>query len=185
MEPRIIVGLGNPGAAYRKHRHNAGFQVVDLLAREAGIRMWRRTCRSRVGRGEILGRPVVLAQPQTFMNRSGEAVALLLGRYRADPAGLIVVHDDLDLEPGRIKIKQGGGHGGHNGLRSIVERCGPDFVRVRIGIGRPAPGEDAAAYVLRSPDDPAAARRAVERAAEAVRYLLEHTPAQTMNRFHA
>ncbi len=185
MGCRLIVGLGNPGKKYQNHRHNVGFQVLDELARRERIRLWRRSCRARVGRGNLAGHSVVLAKPQTFMNRSGDAVAPLLRRYGCSPESLIVVHDDLDLSEGRIKLKQGGGHGGHKGLRSIIEKCGsPDFVRVRIGIGRPKGGEDPAEYVLRNFSSRGDARGWVDTAADVVESLLRDGLTETMNRYH-
>lgn len=184
MDLRIIVGLGNPGRKYRSHRHNIGFQVLDGLAKREGIRAWRGSCKAQVWKGEVSGVPVLLGKPQTYMNRSGESVALLLKRSNASPDSLVVIHDDLDLEKGRIKLKVGGGHGGHNGLRSIIERCGADFVRIRIGIGRPEGGEDPADYVLKNFSSSAEAREGVEKATEILDFLLLHGLSETMNRFH-
>lgn len=185
MDLRLIVGLGNPGRKYQQHRHNIGFLVVDELAKGAGIRLWRRSCKSQTVEAEIGGIPVLLAKPQTFMNRTGEAVALLMGKNKVHIGSVIVVHDDIDLEPGRIKIKKGGGHGGHNGLRSIIEKCTADFFRIRIGIGRPEAGEDPAEYVLMKFSDPAEAREWVKRAADIMEYLLLHGPTEAMNHFHS
>ena len=180
MDLRIIVGLGNPGRKYRLHRHNIGFLVVDAIAKREGIRIWRRSCKAQIGKGELSGVPVLLAKPQTYMNRSGESVALLLQRYHTSLESCIVVHDDLDLERGQIKVKQGGGHGGHNGLRSIIERCGADFLRVRIGIGRPESGEDPAAYVLKN----FSGSTETMKGAEILESLLLHGLSETMNRYH-
>ncbi len=185
MGRRLIVGLGNPGKKYQNHRHNVGFQVLDELAKRERIRLWRRSCSAQVGRGNLAGQSVVLAKPQTFMNRSGDAVAPLLKRYGCAPESLIVVHDDLDLSEGRIKLKQGGGHGGHNGLRSIIEQCGSaDFIRVRVGIGRPEGDEDPADYVLRNFSRWVDARAWIEAAADMVESLLQDGLSETMNRYH-
>jgi PTH1 family peptidyl-tRNA hydrolase len=184
MDLHIIVGLGNPGRKYRHHRHNIGFLAVDGLAKRGGIRLWRRSCKAQVGKGDLFGVPVLLAKPQTFMNRSGESVTQLLQRFHSTLDSLIVIHDDLDLERGRIKVKQGGGHGGHNGLRSIMERCGAGFIRIRIGIGRPGPGEDPADYVLKRFPGTSDAREGVEKAGEIVESLLLDGLSETMNRYH-
>jgi PTH1 family peptidyl-tRNA hydrolase len=145
----LVVGLGNPGEAYRSTRHNLGFLVVDEVAREHGIEVTRRRAESLWGRGAIAGRPVMLVKPQTFMNRSGEAVAALIGYFRISPEDLVVVHDDLDLEFGRIRIVPGGGSGGHRGVHSIHEALASFLcARVKIGIGRPCHGESPERYVL-------------------------------------
>lgn len=186
MVQGIIVGLGNPGRKYRDNRHNIGFLVVDRLAAAADIPFKWKRCRARVGEGEISDRFVVLAKPQTFMNLSGESVVRLLKRYDAAPADLVVVHDDLDLDEGRIKLKRGGGHGGHNGLRSIMAYCGTDaFIRVRVGIGRPAEEMEAADYVLSDFPDPSPVGEITARVAEMIEYLLLHDLQAAMNRFHS
>lgn len=186
MAQTIIVGLGNPGRQYRHSRHNIGFLVVDRLAAAVDIPFTRQRCLARVGDGEISGRVVLLAKPQTFMNRSGESVLRLLERYHVAPEGLIVVHDDLDLEEGCIKLKGGGGHGGHNGLRSIMDCCGTGaFIRVRVGIGRPVEGMEAATYVLKDFPSPLAVRKITSRAAEMIEYLLLNDLPTAMNRFHS
>ncbi|MCU0232082.1 MAG: aminoacyl-tRNA hydrolase [Acidobacteria bacterium] len=134
-----VVGLGNPGAEYDGTRHNVGFAVVDLLAGRHRIELGRTRHRARFGTGRIAGESVLLAQPLTYMNLSGEAVRPLLAYHGIDPTdGLIVVHDEADLEPGAVRIKRGGGIAGHNGLESLLAHLGEaDFLRVRIGIGRP------------------------------------------------
>lgn len=186
MAQTIIVGLGNPGKQYRHNRHNIGFLVVDRLAAAVDIPFTRQRCLARVGDGEISGRVVLLAKPQTFMNRSGESVLRLLERYHVAPEDLVVVHDDLDLEEGRIKFKGGGGHGGHNGLRSIMAWCGTGaFIRVRVGIGRPVEGMEAATYVLKDFPNPLAVRKITSRAAEMIEYLLLNDLPTAMNRFHS
>ncbi len=145
----LVVGLGNPGPQYRDTRHNAGFVILAELARRAGIALDKSRHRSTYGTGVVSGKRCILALPQTFMNRSGEAVREMVDYYGLDPAALIVAHDDLDLPTGTVRVKPGGGHGGHNGLRSIVASLGSgDFRRVKVGIGRPAPGYDAERWVL-------------------------------------
>jgi PTH1 family peptidyl-tRNA hydrolase len=145
----LVVGLGNPGSQYRDTRHNVGFMIVAELARRSGIALEKTGHRAIYGTGTISGRRCILALPQTFMNLSGESVRGLLDYHGLDPAALIVAHDDLDLPSGTVRVKAGGGHGGHNGLRSIMAHLGTgDFRRVKVGIGRPGPGRDAEAWVL-------------------------------------
>ena len=147
---KLIVGLGNPGQAYRWTRHNLGFLLIDELAGRNGIEIGRRGLESEYGRGKIRGEEVLLAKPQTFMNRSGEAAARLLRFFKVPPEDLIIIHDDLDLPCGKIRIRLQGGHGGHQGVKSVIEAVGSDgFLRVKIGIGRPSdPRWDPADYVL-------------------------------------
>jgi len=146
----LIVGLGNPGQKYRGTRHNLGFRLVDLLAGQAGIGLERQKHQALIGRGRICGREVLLAKPQTYMNLSGACAADLLRYWRLTPQDLIVAHDDLDLETGRLKLVAGGGSGGHKGIASIADRLGdPDFIRLKLGIGRPPdPRMDPADFVL-------------------------------------
>ena len=136
---KLIVGLGNPGAEYTATRHNAGFWLVDQLAREAGTTLRdERRFHGFYAKARLHGEEVHLLQPQTYMNRSGQAVGAMARFYKLDPAQVLVLHDELDLLPGQVKMKQGGGHAGHNGLRDIQAALGsPDFWRIRIGIGHP------------------------------------------------
>ncbi|MDY6876954.1 MAG: aminoacyl-tRNA hydrolase [Chloroflexota bacterium] len=149
MEHYLIVGLGNPGPQYVKNRHNVGFRCLERLAAANGLVFDRRQKRARVARGTIRGQPVILAQPQTFMNESGRAVAPLARFYKVEPGCLLVIYDDLDLPLGAVRLRPEGGSGGHKGMRSIIEHLGShDFPRLRIGVDRP-PGRMApAAYVL-------------------------------------
>ena len=151
---RLIVGLGNPGPGYAHTRHNAGADWVRLLSAEHGVQ-WRRDARffGELARLEINDSAVWLLVPETYMNRSGQAVAAVLRFHRIPPAEALVVHDELDLPSGVVRLKRGGGHGGHNGLRDIIQALGGarDFARLRIGIGHPGPGADVVAYVLRRP----------------------------------
>ena len=148
MAAKLIVGLGNPGPQYSWTRHNAGFMVLDRLSRLYDIPITRKAFAGLAGDGNWAGERVYLLKPQTFMNRSGRSVAEALRFYKLSPADLIVIHDDLDLPFGSVRLKQGGGHGGHNGLRSIDQDLGlKDYLRVRVGIGRPLHG-DVANYVL-------------------------------------
>ncbi len=137
---QIWVGLGNPGAKYALHRHNVGFMVADVLAETHAFSPWSTKFRSLVSEGRIGRQRVLLVKPQTFMNDSGDAVQQALGFYKRDMDALTVIHDELDLAPFKVKVRVGGGLAGHNGLRSIDASLGPDFRRVRIGIGHPGPG---------------------------------------------
>lgn len=146
---KLIVGLGNPGARYRFSRHNAGFLVLDQLALRNDMALSQRLFEALIARGRIAGESVIAAVPQTFMNLSGIAVKRICDFYRIGCADLIIIHDDMDLPFGTIRLKEGGGHGGHKGLISVIEQLGnPDFLRVRIGIGKPALREMVEAYVL-------------------------------------
>ena len=150
MSLHLIAGLGNPGPEYHETRHNAGFMVLDRLADLAGISLSRKGFSGIVGEGGWQGERLLLLKPLTFMNLSGRSVAAALRYYKLSPAELIVIHDELDIPFGQAKIKEGGGHGGHNGLRSLMAELGSgDFLRVRVGIGRPAKG-DPVKYVLGS-----------------------------------
>jgi PTH1 family peptidyl-tRNA hydrolase len=184
---KIVVGLGNPGRKYERTRHNAGFMAIDELARAAGIDLSQEKCHALLGKGALGTEKVVLAEPQTYMNDSGRSVAALLKDSYASAADLIVLHDELDLAAGVVRVKTGGGHGGHNGLRSLIEYLGTaDFVRVRIGIGRPVPGMDTADYVL-SPffaEEREAAAAAVVAAAEAARVIVSQGVTKAMNQFN-
>ena len=137
---QLWVGLGNPGAQYALHRHNVGFMAADVIAEVHGFSPWSRKFRSLVAEGRIGGERVLLLKPQTFMNDSGDSVQQALRFYKLDKEALTVFHDELDLAPFKVKVKVGGGTAGHNGLRSIDASLGPDFRRVRIGIGHPGPG---------------------------------------------
>lgn len=146
---KLLVGLGNPGSRYEKTRHNIGFMVVDLIAAELGIGISKKQCQALVGQGIWQGQKVLLAKPQTYMNNSGEAVLELLNYYQDGITDLIVIHDDLDLDFGRIRFKQGGGTGGHNGLKSISHLLNsPDYDRLKIGIGRNPEFMKVESYVL-------------------------------------
>jgi PTH1 family peptidyl-tRNA hydrolase len=137
---QVWVGLGNPGAQYALHRHNVGFMAADIIAEVHGFAPWSKKFRSLVAEGRIGRNRVLLLKPLTFMNDSGDAVQQALRFYKLDVDALTVFHDELDLAPFKVKVKQGGGTAGHNGLRSIDASLGPDFRRVRIGIGHPGPG---------------------------------------------
>jgi PTH1 family peptidyl-tRNA hydrolase len=137
-EVRLIVGLGNPGSKYSANRHNAGFMCADYFARENSLSFTRSKNQAKISEGRIAGHDIVLAKPQTFMNNSGVSVGGLVRTFKVKFDNLIVVYDDLDMPLGRIRIRQGGSPGGHNGIKSIVQHIGnPEFIRVRVGIGRP------------------------------------------------
>ena len=187
--PALVVGLGNPGPDYAETRHNVGFRVVELLAaRAGGGRFSKHRTNADVLESRLAGRRVVLAKPRTYMNVSGGPVAGLLRYFDVPPVELVVVHDELDLGFGVIRLKQGGGEGGHNGLRSISSSIGTrDYVRVRFGIGRPPGRQDPADYVLKRFS--AAERKeldlGVDLAADAVEALLSDGLESAQNRFHA
>jgi PTH1 family peptidyl-tRNA hydrolase len=146
---RAIVGLGNPGNRYTLTRHNAGFLAADVIAAQIGLRLAASGPEFVGGRGAHAGSDVVIVKPQLFMNRSGPVVSALLASEGLGPADMLVVHDEIDLPLGRVKLKRGGGTAGHRGLDSIVDSLGcSDFPRLRIGVGRPSPGQDAALHVL-------------------------------------
>lgn len=144
----LIVGLGNPGAQYAAHRHNVGFVAIDEIADRHGFPPFRQKFSGLVSEGTVDGEKIILLKPQTFMNRSGDCVAQAARFYKLAPSEISVIHDELDLAPGKVRIKTGGGNGGHNGLRSIESHIGKDFVRVRIGIGHPGHKDRVQPHVL-------------------------------------
>ena len=183
----LVVGLGNPGPQYAANRHNAGFMVADLLAGRAGATLKRHRSRAQVAEGRLAGVPVTLAKPQGFMNLSGGPVASLCGFYKIPPARVVVVHDELDLPFGVVRLKLGGGDNGHNGLRSVTAALGTrDYHRARFGIGRPPGRIDPADYVLRdfSPAERKQLPELLASCADAVMDLLEHGLAAAQNRLH-
>ena len=154
---RMVAGLGNPGEEYALTRHNAGFRAVDVLAEQAGVRYWKTQLGALVALTTVADpeaeggrREVVLVKPQSFMNTSGGPISKLCAAYKVKPQELLVIHDELDIPEGDVRIKVGGGHAGHNGLRSIIDKLGSrDFSRVRVGIGKPPGRMDGATYVLK------------------------------------
>lgn len=186
----LVVGLGNPGREYEGHRHNVGFMVADAIARAEGFPDFREKFSAVWTKGEIKGQPAALLKPQTYMNLSGDSVQPAAAFLKVEPSGVVVVHDELDIPFGDVRLKMGGGHAGHNGLRSILQRLGtPDFVRVRVGIGRPPPGfrGDVADYVLQGFD---ASERAqlpdvIGRACDAIRRIASEGLAAAMNAINA
>ena len=145
---KLFVGLGNPGAKYAGNRHNIGFMAMDRLAGDHGFSAWRRAFQGQVAEGRLGGEKVVLLKPETFMNLSGQSVRAAMDFYKLDLAAITVFHDELDLIPGRARVKLGGGHAGHNGLRSIHGHLGDAYARVRLGIGHPGHKDAVAGYVL-------------------------------------
>jgi PTH1 family peptidyl-tRNA hydrolase len=146
--PRLVIGLGNPGPEYAHTRHNAGFMAIDLLAEHLGATYWKDEAGSKTSKVRLGDLEVVLAKPQSFMNVSGKPVKRLLETYGEAIEDVIVIHDDLDLPEGDVRAKRAGGHGGHNGLRSLHDSVGDAYLRVRVGIGRPPGRMDPADYVL-------------------------------------
>lgn len=144
----LIAGLGNPGRGHLYNRHNLGFMAADRLAARYDFDLKRVQSKAIIGAGRIAGRPVIIAKPQTFMNLSGESVKSLMGYYKIPGQRLLVMYDELDIPFGVIRLREKGGAGGHNGMRSIIQHVGPDFARLRMGIGRPPGRMEAAAYVL-------------------------------------
>jgi len=184
----LVAGLGNPGPSYAGNRHNAGYLAADVLAARAGVRFRAGKFRAMAAEGRVAGFGVIFVKPLTFMNDSGVAVAGIGGYYRLGTGQTVVIHDELDLPFGAIRLKRGGGDNGHNGLRSVTAHLGTrEYYRVRIGIGRPPGRMDPAAYVLR--DFSAAERKelplVLDRAADAVEALLADGLAVAQNAFHS
>ncbi len=144
----LFVGLGNPGAKYANNRHNVGFMAADAIARRHSFSPWSRKFQAEIAEGRLEGEKVLLVKPQTFMNLSGQSVGEALRFYKLDPSAVTVFYDEIDLEPGKIRVKKGGGAGGHNGIRSLDQHIGKDYRRVRIGVGHPGPREMVHGHVL-------------------------------------
>ena len=185
--PWIVMGIGNPGAEYRDTRHNAGHWCVQRLVEETDTALENRRL-ARTGQADIDGRAVVLSLARTYVNLSGEAADYLLTRYRAEPGRLIVVTDDINLPVGAVRIRKQGSAGGHKGLRSVIEKIGTDkFMRVRIGIGKPASADKQIEHVLGvpGPGERAVLDETVDRAAQAVRTIIVEGVEISMNRFNS
>ena len=180
----LIVGLGNPGKKYEKTRHNVGFRVADLLAERWKLDHFDTAFQGELGKGNVSGEKILLLKPQTYMNISGASVAACANFHKIPASHVWVLHDDLDLPLGRLRLREGGSSGGHNGVSSIIERLGtPDFIRFRLGIGRPStplPIED---YVLQpfNAEERDAANEIIFRAADAVEASLKDGPQKAMN----
>ena len=187
-QPQVLVaGLGNPGGDYRLTRHNAGFMVVDRLSSNHRISLDHKRFGCLFGTGDVAGKPAAFAQPQAYMNRSGPPVLRLMSYYGISSRNLLIIHDDIDIPFGRIKIKEKGGHGGHNGVKSLMEALGTgDFPRVRVGVGRPESGGDVVQHVLEpfGTGEEAKLDGILDRAAEAAVTVLSHGAKFGMNRFN-
>jgi PTH1 family peptidyl-tRNA hydrolase len=189
----LIVGLGNPGKTYSRNRHNVGFQCLNHFARLHSIHFYHRQCQARVGIGKMSGEKLVLARPGTFMNVSGKSVACLVNKHRIALSDLLVIHDDLDLPPGKIRLRQSGSSGGHKGMNSIIAALrSEDFPRIRVGIGRPqgerqSMSEDAVvSYVLSdfSRQEEAIIKPVIARVSEAIDCFLTEGMTAAMNKFN-
>lgn len=184
---QIIVGLGNPGNRYEDTRHNAGFWFVDTLARRFGaVFKEERRFQGDLARIEVAGRELRLLKPTTFMNRSGNAIRSLAAYLKVPPEAVMVVHDDLDLPAGTVRLKRGGGAGGHNGLRDVIAHLGREFFRLRIGVGHPGHQNEVIDYVLTRPtrEEEAAIRASIDEAADVMPVLLGEGEQRAMTRLH-
>ena len=183
----VIVGLGNPGPKYAETRHNVGFWCIDLLAKRRDIKLERKHKTSVLGEGEIEGQRVILVKPRTFVNRSGQAVEYLMTRYAIPVEKVLIIHDDINLPVGRLRLRPNGSAGGHNGIRSVIDATGSqDFPRLRIGVGKPPDGADQIGHVIgeMSPQERKATDEALERVVQAVSSLLTENIDVAMNRFN-
>jgi peptidyl-tRNA hydrolase, PTH1 family len=185
-EKYLIAGLGNPGLRHRTNRHNVGFMLLDRLAAAAGISLGRVQQRAVTGDGRIAGCPVILAKPQTYMNLSGDAVGPLVHYYKVPHANVLVVYDELDLPLGTLRLREKGGAGGHNGMRSIIHHLGQDFPRLRLGIGRPPGRMNPAAYVLQDfgRDELPLVEEMLNQAVQAVETFLQEGIQLAMSRYN-
>jgi PTH1 family peptidyl-tRNA hydrolase len=184
---KLLVGLGNPGPDHARSRHNVGFLVADEVARRYDAAFTVAKFAAEIAEAKVGGEKVWILKPQTYMNHSGEAVGPALRYWKVGLEDLVVVHDDLELEPFRVQVKVGGGHGGHNGLKSLNAHLGsPEYARVRVGVGRPPPGMDPADYVLGrfKKGEEKELAGCVEWAAEAARMVVELGPVKAMNLFN-
>jgi len=186
---KLIIGLGNPGRAYANNRHNIGFIGINHLARSQGIKFDRKQGLARIGSGKVAGSEVVLAKPQTYMNQSGESVSRLVKKFNISLDELIIIHDDLDLPLGKIRISHASSSGGHKGINSIVQELGSqDFIRLRVGVGRPteASEDEIIAYVLSdfTPEQRKAISPVIPRVTEAILCLLTEGLVPAMNKYN-
>ena len=183
----LIVGLGNPGTKYNATRHNVGFRFIDLLAKNSDIKLNDRRTKAVLWEGRIAGHEVVMAEPRTFMNNSGEGIEYLLTRFGGQPSDLLVVYDEMALPTGRIRLRASGSHAGHNGIRSIISAVQSEqFPRLRIGVGQPPNGENSIPHVLGrfSKDEELLIAQAVQDAISAVECMLNQNIDVAMNRFN-
>lgn len=191
---RLIVGLGNPGRTFAQNRHNVGFICISYFSRQHHIRFDRKQSQARIGSSKIAGDKIILAKPQTYMNQSGESVSLLVKRFTIDLADLVVIHDDLDLLLGKIRIRKGSGSGGHKGVDSIITQIGSqDFIHLRVGIGRPVvtlnrepSEEDIISYLLSdfTPQEKQGITKALPQVSQAILCLISEGLTVAMNRFN-
>jgi PTH1 family peptidyl-tRNA hydrolase len=183
----LVVGLGNPGPKYARHRHNVGFMALERFAREHGVTDFRDKFKGLFARGRAGDADVVLLAPQTFMNLSGESVQAAMTFFKVPLERVVVVHDEIDLPFGRLRIKVGGGAAGHNGIRSVTNLCGgPGFCRLRVGVGRPAGGRETVGHVLGdfSSQESAELDDVLEGAVAALTDLVQHGPEVAMNKYN-
>jgi PTH1 family peptidyl-tRNA hydrolase len=183
----LIVGLGNPGKQYELSRHNIGFRTIDRLSKDLNIAVSKGQCQAMIGQNAFNGKKIILAKPQTFMNLSGDSVAELVRWFKIDQKHLIVIHDDLDLDVGVLRIRTKGNSGGHNGVESIINRSGTgEFIRIKIGIGREVIGGDNSDYVLSIPpkDQMEILDGSVVTAAEAAAEIVNNGPDAAMNKYN-
>ncbi len=183
----LIVGLGNPGAQYAQNRHNVGFMAVDAIQRRHGFQPWRRRFQAETSEGILVGDKALLIKPQTYMNESGRAVQAAAAFYKLPPADIVVIHDEVDLAPGKTRVKTGGGAAGHNGLRSIDAALGDGYRRLRIGIGHPGVKEAVPHYVLHdfAKADADWLKPLIEAIADNAALFAEGKDATLANRLHA
>jgi PTH1 family peptidyl-tRNA hydrolase len=187
LSTHLVIGLGNPGRKYEKTRHNAGFLVVDRLASESSEALEKKQLGALVASVRLGNNPTILAKPQSFMNLSGQPTTSLRGYYKVEDDDIVVVHDDVDIPFGEVRVKSGGGHGGHNGLRDINQKLGTNcYARVRVGVGRPPEGHDTANYVLGrfSSEESSSLDELIGRAADATRAVVDGGVASAMNTFN-
>ena len=182
----LFAGLGNPGPRHAGNRHNIGFLAADALFRRHRLAPWRRRFHGEAAEGEIAGERVLLLKPETFMNESGVAVQAARHFYKLALAEIVVLHDEIDLAPAKVRVKVGGGNAGHNGLRSITAMCGNDYMRVRLGIGHPGDKELVHAYVLSDffPEERGWVAAVCEAVADAAEFLVKGRPEEFQNRVH-
>ena len=183
----VIAGLGNPEARYADTLHNAGFWCVDELARRAGLSFkYEKRFDADVCKTHLHGTEIWLMKPQSYMNLSGKPIRGLLDYYRLPPEQLLVVHDEIDLPPGTVRLKRGGGHGGHNGIRDVIQHCGRDFMRLRVGVGHPGEKDKVTGHVLKkaSSDIDPLLQRSVDEAADIIPVLIDKGLDEAMKELH-
>ncbi len=186
-EMKVIAGLGNPGEKYENTRHNVGFKVIDHLSEHLSIPLNNQKFNGLFGIDEVNGHKICLLKPLTYMNRSGDAIIPLMKYYKVEIDDLLVIYDDLDLIPGKLRLREKGSAGGHNGMKSIIQHLGrQEFKRIRIGIGRPEPGEAVPDYVLKTfrPNQQAPIKEALQRSADACESWIDTPFTQVMNRYN-